>query len=230
MSLIGRKIILKTRRAFVEDHVGCMDNTQCHACGSYGCSVYGIRYQDRGLFGPSMLRECEIPEATEFPDPHEYAITEPPTPQTIYVQIDYRGTKDADRQYIEYNFPLKGGERISDYVHSAFNYEAGDVYGWPPNNIEPEYVDQWFAKGQTKFVCHTGQYVNLVIDIEIVNDTDTQARRQRLYEAALKTEKDAKRLVLLEELLEEQRKGLLHELADCTMWLEDIANAGSPCN
>tara|TARA_R110000824_G_scaffold12226_6_gene53559 strand:- start:21990 stop:22409 length:420 start_codon:yes stop_codon:yes gene_type:complete len=58
---------------------------------------------------------------------------------------------------------------MSDMIHSWFNFESGDAYGWQPDNITKEQLDSGWAEGINAFVFDLGFKTLVMYDIQIIN-------------------------------------------------------------
>ena len=65
-----------------------------------------------------------------------------------------------------------GDSKISEALHSYFNFEYGDVYAWPVDNMTKEEIDELWDRGQRAFVLDFGYKEIVLYDIKIITHED----------------------------------------------------------
>ena len=83
--------------------------------------------------------------------------------------------------------------KLSGILHAIFNYDAGDVYAWPCDNIEKEEVDRLWYSGQRSFVFDFGYKEAIIYDIRTTTEEEY---------AVFMEEQKSKRTNLINEILE----------------------------
>jgi hypothetical protein len=61
---------------------------------------------------------------------------------------------------------------LSETLHSIFDYEAGDVYAWPCDNIEKEEIDRLYTLGQRSFVLVFGYKEVIIYDLRYITQSE----------------------------------------------------------
>jgi hypothetical protein len=197
-----KKILVNTNRAEVGGQVHSLDHVLCEKCHDPNCKVFDVNYRGKNVwqFNPSMLRWCEIEaKSADFPDIEPYLLDASGSPKKVIVDVAY---KAKDRHDITYDYNLASGHKISDYIHSAFNSEEGDVYGWPNVNLEPEQVDELYSKGQRTFVFIGSYRGEQIITVGIVETDEYDQRRREQWKNYNKATLDAVKAELLDDLLQ----------------------------
>ena len=91
--------------------------------------------------------------------------------------------------------------KASDAIWTSCNYEAGDSYGWPGDNMSEGEVDWMFEKGQRIF-CLTDESVETVATLKLCEDEDLIESDRVMFEYANKNEYSKLKLELVDELVE----------------------------
>jgi hypothetical protein len=87
------------------------------------------------------------------------------------------------------HFDVNPSTKMSGLLHQVFNFDAGDVYGWPCDNITKEELDRLYDAGQRAFVLNLGYKEVILYDIKLITQDEyltynrlTSGLRTRLIE------------------------------------------------
>ena len=78
---------------------------------------------------------------------------------------------EIDREYSIF-CEVDEKSNISSILHSVFNFDAGDVYAWPVDNITKEELDNLWKKGQRSFIFNFGYKTVIYYDLKIVTNSE----------------------------------------------------------
>jgi len=105
--------------------------------------------------------------------------------------------------------------KISELIHSAFNYEAGDSYAWPSDNLSKEEFEKLWSLGQRSFTFLCGCHEVLIYDIKVITQEEFQEIKYK--------EKEVK-----EKLVENKAKKIAEEIMynyDVVSFVDDSGKA-----
>jgi hypothetical protein len=67
---------------------------------------------------------------------------------------------------------INENSKMSEILHSVFNFDAGDSYAWPCDNISKEEIDKLWASGQRAFVLQFGYKEVILYDLRIITQEE----------------------------------------------------------
>jgi hypothetical protein len=67
---------------------------------------------------------------------------------------------------------INENSKVSEILHSIFNFDAGDSYAWPCDNISKEEIDKLWTAGQRAFVLQFGYKEVIFYDLRIITQEE----------------------------------------------------------
>jgi len=122
---------------------------------------------------------------------------------------------------------INENSKISELLHMVFDYEAGDTYAWPCDNITKQEIDKLWEEGQRAFVLIMSGYKEIIIyDLKIITQDE--------YMSFIKKEKETKKdlITKLTEVVNELSEPELSEsdLQHVSKDIEKIINENNQIN
>lgn len=107
--------------------------------------------------------------------------------RTIERNLDKTAEGFVDRRYSVW-MDINANSKISELLHMAFDYEEGDNYPWPCDNITKEEIDKLWLAGQRAFILMFGYKEVILYDLKIITQDD--------YINFMKKEEDVKKTLI----------------------------------